>query len=64
MDNQRRFLEEISQRLNMHSLDDWYNVSTAEFKALNGHGFLSHYKGSLISGLMKVYPSTSNRKFM
>jgi hypothetical protein len=56
IDNQRAFVNQLRETLNITNLDDWYNVTTAEFRKSGGNGLLQYYKGSISRMLQKVYP--------
>jgi hypothetical protein len=63
-DNVHRFMYWISDQMGIQKFDDWYSISTLQFKKLGG-SFLLEKKGGLLQLLSKCYPSHQwdGRKF-
>lgn len=57
IDNQRRFFEWLGSELNIHQLDDWYNIIPADVLNKGGGGILYYYNESLQRALTSVYPA-------
>jgi hypothetical protein len=54
--NQRAFLNEISPKLNIKSLEDWYSKSFADVVAHGGRTMMGVYSSSISKMLTTVYP--------
>lgn len=54
---QRNFLDYASQRLNVHTQDDWYKVSFKDIVSLGGAPLRRIYKNSMYNTLVSVYPN-------
>ena len=52
---QRKFLEEISSKLKINSLEDWYSVTNKDISRLGGSALLKR-STNLLELLKKVYP--------
>eukprot|EP01114_Cavostelium_apophysatum_P006045 TRINITY_DN1724_c0_g1_i1.p1 TRINITY_DN1724_c0_g1~~TRINITY_DN1724_c0_g1_i1.p1 ORF type:complete len:404 (+),score=49.64 TRINITY_DN1724_c0_g1_i1:149-1360(+) len=55
VDNRKNFLEDMAERLNLRSLEDWYEIST-DAVVHNGGGGLIFNCGTLHAALASVYP--------
>jgi len=51
--NQRAFFDNLSKKLRIEKLDDWYKVKISEVK--EARGLLKNYDGSLIKALQSIY---------
>src|SRR5688572_29767274 len=48
----------VSQRLNMKSEEDWYNVSRTDLESVGGHFIVDNYfSGSLVRALIHLHPN-------
>lgn len=56
--NRRKFMDEISSKLGITKLDDWYDINERTFAAFGGGGLLTYYK-NLFELLKDVYPEHS-----
>ncbi len=54
--NQRSFLDHIATKLNITSLEGWFQVTTTKVQHLGGAMLLKKYRGSLPRLLSTVYP--------
>ncbi len=55
-ENQRHFLEQLGKELDVHTLDDWYNVMSHHIKQKGGAGLLDLYGESLFRMFKAIYP--------
>ena len=56
VENQRKFMKEVEIKLGFKSLDDWYHVTTSQFKKLGGCVMLNKYP-SFLTILQTFYPN-------
>jgi len=54
--NCRCYLEWLANELAIHSMDQWYQVSTSLVRSKGGSGLLLHHGRTLQQALMKLYP--------
>jgi hypothetical protein len=58
-ENQRNFFHWLSEKLNVHSLDDWYKIKKSDFTENGAAGLLHSYcSDSPCIGLSIAYPDT------
>jgi hypothetical protein len=50
IDNQRAFMDNLAQKLNIKSFTDWYSVTTGQLQQHGAHGILFRYGGSRLKG--------------
>ncbi len=56
LSNQRRYLDQVAQELNISTVQDWYRVRMVDILSQHGHGLMNYYQRSLIHALETVYP--------
>jgi hypothetical protein len=50
--------DSVSQRLNLKSPEDWYNVSRKDLRRVGGHFIVDNYfNGSIARALIHLYPN-------
>lgn len=54
--NQKVFLDNLSKKLNIKHVHDWFRITTTKFQAKGGSTLLRKYNGSLGNMLATVYP--------
>eukprot|EP01114_Cavostelium_apophysatum_P017306 TRINITY_DN5113_c0_g2_i1.p1 TRINITY_DN5113_c0_g2~~TRINITY_DN5113_c0_g2_i1.p1 ORF type:complete len:393 (-),score=65.41 TRINITY_DN5113_c0_g2_i1:145-1323(-) len=54
--NARRFLDDLHQKLELRSFEDWYKVKTRSVTQNGGGGLLNAYGGSLRRAVQQLYP--------
>eukprot|EP01114_Cavostelium_apophysatum_P017882 TRINITY_DN5405_c0_g1_i1.p1 TRINITY_DN5405_c0_g1~~TRINITY_DN5405_c0_g1_i1.p1 ORF type:complete len:716 (-),score=103.25 TRINITY_DN5405_c0_g1_i1:1172-3319(-) len=57
LNNQRRFMEEIREDLNIRDYKDWRKVTQKEIVSRGGRGFLDLYQGSLVKAVETLFPN-------
>ena len=58
LQNQRKFLTEISQSLNVNKLEDWANISQSKIIQYGGRGLISKYK-SINEAYSTIFPEVN-----
>jgi len=56
LDNQKRFMDELGDKVGVRELDGWYSISASSLVPLGAGSILTYYKGSLPKLLAAVYP--------
>jgi hypothetical protein len=56
-EHQRKCVEWIAGKLNVHELDQWYSISAQQIADLGGKSILRHYNGSMVAMLLQIYPN-------
>jgi len=56
LDNQKELMEQVGNKLNIRSLDDWYKINVKQFRIRGGNSILMYYGGSLVDTLFAIYP--------
>jgi hypothetical protein len=54
--NQRSFMNQLATKLNITSLDGWYNITGKYITNNGGGGLLKRYEGSISKLLSAIYP--------
>ena len=55
-EDQKQFLEELSQRLGFTTLNDWYTITHREIRRSGGGPLLNIHSGNLFNALKHYYP--------
>ena len=57
IENQKKFLEYASKKLNIKDPSDWYNITTTQFREIGGSGLLKKYNFTLSFLLSSLIPN-------
>ena len=58
IENQRKYFDWLSNKLNIKSMEDWYNIRIEEVDSIYGATLINtHYNGLLYSALKLIYPN-------
>lgn len=55
---QRKFFDELSTKLHINTMEDWYSIKEKQVIDLGGKDLLDIYHGSLYESLVAVYPGS------
>lgn len=56
IDKQRDFIKNLSEKLKIEKMEDWYRVSVQDFRNHNGSGLLLRYSGSPSKLIRAIFP--------
>lgn len=56
VENQRRFITEIGEKLGVKKIEDWYNVSRNDIMKQGGRALLMYHKDSFANALCTLFP--------